>query len=273
MALRPWRSPTSAWRHARSPVRGRRNHRLRPRQSVDHRRDPGRTTARWPTVPSRSSPGFSGCHRTARTMTTLGRAAPTRRRWPWPRPLRRIRRDRHGRGRVFMAPIPGTSGTARRIPWISYEEDDLRMATSAAKILQLGRGVRPALRDADHVRSLRSATEQAPRSAKPTRKRRRPGWSRRSSPESRTTERGQDHVVGVPDKVGVAADLPHRGRGRHQHRHDRAERLRRRHRPHRHLRSRCPAMTAARDGGRSTARSRTSASTPCCTTTGSARCR
>ena len=81
-------------------------------------------------------------------------------------------------------------------------------------------------------------------------------------------------VVGVPDKVGEAARIfDALAAGADQPRHDRAERLGRLDQPDRHLLHPAAHRRQDRDGGAARAAGRRSASTPCSTTTRSARSR
>ncbi len=190
-------------------VPGRRDHRrarTAGRGSSTSRR--AGSPARWPTARSRSWPGSRACRRTARTSPRWAGAArtPPRSRWPrrWSADVCEIYTDVDG---VFTAD-PRIVRTARRIPRISYEEM-LEMAACGAKVLLL-RCVEYARRyDMPiHVRSSFSNRDGTWVSGHANDERRKPGWSRRSSPGSRTTgARRRSPWSGVPDRVGEAARI------------------------------------------------------------------
>ena len=199
--------PRGAFVH-RLPGRG--DHRLRPRQGPDHRRDPGpdRRRAGRGRDPDRGRlPG--------RVAEQQGHhhAGPGRLRHHGGRAGRRAGadlRDLHRRGRGVHR-RPGIVRTARRIPRISYEEM-LEMAACGAKVLQL-RCVEYARRyDMPiHVRSSFS-NRRAPGSARADEETEGPGWSRRSSRGRARPERGEITVAAVRQGGRGGADLPHRPR-------------------------------------------------------------
>ena len=194
--------------------------------------------------------GFQGVSQNGKDITTLGRGGSDTTAVALAAALEadvcEIYTDVDG---VFTAD-PRIVRTARRIPWISYEEM-LEMAACGAKILQL-RCVEYARRYGMpiHVRSSFSNRTGTTISE--------------ANEETEAAGVEQAIISGVAHdrseaKITVAArarpgrrgraDLPHRGRGRHQHRHDRAEHLRRHHRPHGHLLHAAARRRAGRDGG------------------------
>ena len=193
--------------------------------------------------------GFQGVSQTTKDVTTMGRGASDTTAVALAAALGadacEIYTDVDG---VFTAD-PRIVRYARRIPQITYEEM-LEMAACGAKVLML-RCVEYARRYGVpiHVRSSFTSRDGTWVTGHAGQESEETGMEQAIiSGVAHDPSEAKITVVGVPDKVGEAAEDLHRHRrGRHQHRHDRAERLRRGDRADRHLVHAAAQRRPARD--------------------------